>query len=231
MALIRAENVALGYEGKIINRGIRFTVEAGDYLCIIGENGCGKTTLMKVLTNNKSPMEGEISMGENMEKGKVGYLPQGKKDRRDFPASVMEVVLSGCLGAKGRSPFYNRRDRKMAVKSMERMGIESLAKYRFAELSGGQQQRALLARALCGDKSLLLLDEPTAGLDPKATAEIYKYLSALHRDGMTIVMISHDMEATEKYATHILRMDTEPVFFGDRKTYENAFPERGEADA
>ncbi|MGN0161422.1 MAG: metal ABC transporter ATP-binding protein [Lachnospiraceae bacterium] len=219
MAYMECKNVVLGYEGRIISRNINFTVNPGDYLCIVGENGVGKSTLMKTLLNLRKPLEGSIIRGEGIKEHEIGYLPQQTMIQRDFPASVEEVVLSGCLNRLGFRPFYSREEKKICHDNMERMGILNLKGSCYRDLSGGQQQRVLLARALCATSKILVLDEPVAGLDPMVTEEMYELIRRLNKEGITIIMVSHDMDASVKYASHILHMDHEPQFFGTKEDY------------
>ena len=177
--LIKVENLTLSYENMTVVKDLSFTVESGDYLCIVGENGSGKSTLVKSLLSLKKPVGGEITFGGGLRRNEIGYLPQQTGAQHDFPASVGEVVISGCLNSMGFRPFYTDRERKKAAENMERLSISDLKKRSFRELSGGQQQRVLLARALCATSKLLLLDEPVSGLDPMVTAEMYE----LSRDG------------------------------------------------
>lgn len=220
MAQIICKDVSLGYESGIVAEQLNFEVNGGDYLCIVGENGAGKSTLMKVLLNLKSPSSGKIITGDGLKQTEIGYLPQQTVVQKDFPASVWEIVLSGCLNQCGLRPFYNIKEKQLALENMERLGIANLSKRCYRELSGGQQQRVLLARALCATKKILLLDEPVAGLDPKATLEMYELIHRLNKkDGITVIMVSHDMEATIKYATHILHISQIPLFYGKKEDY------------
>jgi zinc transport system ATP-binding protein len=218
MAYLTVNDLSLGYDGHVIAEGLSFTVSAGDYLCIVGENGSGKTTLMKTLLRLHEPLGGEITTGDGLQRNEIGYLPQQTAVQRDFPASVREIVLSGCLGRCALRPFYSREEKRLASEIMERMGITALAERCYRELSGGQQQRVLLARALCATGKLLLLDEPVTGLDPKATADMYELIAQLNREGVTILMISHDVAAAARYASHILHIG-DTVFFGTRDAY------------
>ena len=218
MALLTVEDLALGYDSRIVAEHLNFTVNRGDYLCIVGENGSGKTTLMKTLLHLQSPISGQIRTGDGLAPSEIGYLPQQTLVQRDFPASVREIVRSGCQGRSGFRPFYSRAEKQLAEENMARMDILPLADRCYRELSGGQQQRVLLARALCATGKLLLLDEPVSGLDPKVTVEMYELIEALNRDGITIVMISHDLEAAIQYASHILHIG-KTVFFGTREEY------------
>ena len=218
MALLTCTHLTLGYDGHALVRDLSFTVNAGDYLCIVGENGAGKSTLMRTLLGLQPPLGGTITLGEGLRPGDLGWLPQQTPVQRDFPAAVDEVVLSGCQARAGFRPFYSRADRARAAEAMEKMDVAPLAKRCYRELSGGQQQRVLLARALCAADRLLLLDEPVAGLDPMATSELYQLITELNRGGMTILMISHDMNAALRYASHILHVGG-ASFFGTREDY------------
>ncbi len=218
MAYITATDLALGYDSHIIVQGLNFSVDRGDYLCIVGENGSGKTTLMKTLLHLRQPMGGQILTGDGLDPNEIGYLPQQTNIQRDFPASVKEIVLSGCLGRCGLRPFYRKAEKDLAKENMQRMGIEELANRCYRDLSGGQQQRVLLARALCAAEKVLLLDEPVAGLDPVVTAQMYELIAGLNKEGITIIMISHDISAALMYASHILHIG-EDIFFGTRDEY------------
>ncbi|MBR0172074.1 MAG: metal ABC transporter ATP-binding protein [Lachnospiraceae bacterium] len=218
MAQIICENVTLGYERDVVVSGLSFSVHAGDYLCIVGENGSGKSTLMKAVLGLLQPLSGTIRTGDGLKHNDVGYLPQQTPVQRDFPASVREIVLSGFQARKGFFPFYTKEEQKEARENMERMGILPFERRCYRELSGGQQQRVLLARALCAAKKILLLDEPVAGLDPKVTSDMYRLIDDLNRDGVTIIMVSHDIAAAVTYASHILHIG-ESVFFGTTASY------------
>ena len=217
MPQIICENAALGYENRPIVKDLNFTVNAGDYLSILGENGSGKSTLMKTILNLTPPLAGSIRM-EGLKSTEIGYLPQQTQVQRDFPASVQEIVLSGFQGRCGLRPFYTKAEKAMAAQNLERMGIAHFARRCYRELSGGQQQRVLLARALCATRKCLLLDEPVSGLDPKAAAQMYEIISDLHREGITIIMISHDLNAALDDATHVLHIG-QTLFFGTREEY------------
>ncbi|MCR4707293.1 MAG: metal ABC transporter ATP-binding protein [Clostridiales bacterium] len=219
MALLTCENVTLGYDGHAVLSGVHYDVNPGDYLCIVGENGSGKSTLMKTILGLQKPIGGRISFGDGLSQTEIGYLPQQTAVQKDFPATVREIVLSGCQARCGRKPFYGRDEKQLAKENMERMNLTPLSGCCYRELSGGQQQRVLLARALCATRKMLLLDEPVAGLDPKVTAEMYALIRRLNReDGITVMMISHDLAAAVQEATHILHVGTE-LFFGTKEAY------------
>lgn len=225
MAQLTCRELSVGYDGKAVVQHLNFEVFAGDYLCIVGENGSGKSTLMKTLLGLQPPVGGRIVTGDGLRKNEIGYLPQQTAAQKDFPASVREIVLSGCQGRCGSRPFYNKEEKKLAANAMEKMQVAPLAKRCYRTLSGGQQQRVLLARALCATRKMLLLDEPVSGLDPKVTAELYALIQKLnYEDGITVVMISHDLSAALQYASHILHIG-DRVFFGTKAAYLNEFPQ------
>ncbi|MCR4631497.1 MAG: ABC transporter ATP-binding protein [Treponema sp.] len=218
MAQLTCENLTLGYNSKVILENLNFSVNAGDYLCIVGENGSGKSTLMKTILHLLKPISGTIKTGDGLLADEIGYLPQQTEVQRDFPASVREIVLSGCQSRCGRRPFYIKEEKKLAHDTMEKLGILPLERRCYRELSGGQQQRVLLARALCATQKMLLLDEPVTGLDPEATEEMYELIKKLNDDGITIIMISHDIDTALQYASHILNIGKN-IFFGEAKDY------------
>lgn len=219
---IICKNATLGYEDGIVTENLNFTVNSGDYLCILGENGSGKSTLIKALLGLKPQISGEIKWCEGFSARDIGYLPQQTPVQRDFPASVREIVLSGCLSKMGFRPFYNSAEKKLADDNMKQLGIESLAKHCYRELSGGQQQRVLLARALCAASKMLLLDEPVTGLDPLAQTELYELIAKLNNNGISIIMVSHDISSALKYASHILHISKKQLFFGTKSDYLNS---------
>ena len=219
MAQLICQDLCVGYDGKAVLQDLSFAGFSGDYLCIVGENGSGKSTLMKTILGLQQPVRGRILTLDGLRKNEIGYLPQQTQVQKDFPASVREIVLSGCQGRCGSRPFYNKEEKQLAADAMEKMQIAQLAKRCYRELSGGQQQRVLLARALCATRKMLLLDEPVSGLDPKVTAEMYTLIEKLNReDGITVIMISHDIAAAVKYASHILHIG-DAVFFGTKTEY------------
>jgi len=218
MSLVKFESVSLGYSDAVVEE-LSFTVESGDYLTVVGENGSGKSTLIKTLLGLVPAKSGGVILGEGLSHREIGYLPQQSATQRDFPASVFEVVLSGCLSSARAIPFYSGEQKALALKNLERLGISHLVKKCFRELSGGQQRRVLLARALCASSRLILLDEPATALDPKVTEEMYSIISELNASGMTVIAVSHDIEAAIKYSSHILHLSHRPKFFGSVRDY------------
>jgi len=235
--LITCQNLSLGYEGHTVFRNITFTIEHGDYLWVVGENGSGKTTLIKGILRLLNPIEGHILFCNELKQGRIGYLSQQMALKKDFPAGVFEIVLSGNLGSMGLRPFYSAKEKKLAEEAVEQLGIADLKKHCFRELSGGQQRRVLLARALCAAQAeprsigtshkaietscrLLVLDEPAASLDPLVTSDVYKQLETLNRQiGITIIMVSHDTRAAEEYANKILHLEAGKGFFSTASDY------------
>lgn len=223
MALIKCENVSIGYEGQTVVKDLSFKIEQGDYLCIVGENGSGKSTLVRSLLGLKNVEKGRIIYGDGLKRTEIGYLPQQTDVQKDFPASVYEVVRSGRLNSRGFRPFYTAADKKAALEKMELLGIRDLSRQCFRDLSGGQKQRVLLARALCATRSLLLLDEPVTGLDPIVTGEFYQLIRRISREsGIAVVMVSHDIVSAIKDASHILHLQETALFFGTTEEYKKS---------
>ena len=221
--LIRCKDLTLAYETGVVLEGVDFTVRAGDYLCVVGENGSGKSTLIKALLGLLLPHSGHIAY-TGVSGREIGYLPQQTALQKDFPASVYEVVLSGCANGLGRAPFYTKAQHARAEANLQRLGIGALKKASYRNLSGGQQQRVLLARALCATTKLLLLDEPVAALDPKATNDLYALIARLNREeGLTVIMVSHDVSCALHDATHVLQLSERGVaFFGTAAAYRKS---------
>lgn len=216
--LISCTDVTMNYDKKVAVENVSFDVCKGDYLCIVGENGSGKSTLMKGLLGLMKINSGEINY-KGIKQTEIGYLPQQTIIQRDFPASVSEVVLSGCLNQNGLRPFFSGKQKEKAFKNMQLLGITDIAKKSYRDLSGGQQQRVLLARALSATRQLLILDEPVTGLDPVVTAEMYGIIKHLNSHGITVIMVSHDIPSAVKYATKILHMGRTLQFFGSVEDY------------
>ncbi len=219
MSLITSENLTLAYDAVPVAENIGFVVNEGDYLCVVGENGSGKSTLVKAILGLHPIAGGTLTVSPEVRRGGIGYLPQHTPAQRDFPASVREIVRSGCLRRAGMRPLWNGSDKRLADEAMVRMGIDHLAGKCYRELSGGQQQRVLLARAYCATGRLIVLDEPIAGLDPLAMTEMYHMIAAMNREGVAVVMVSHDVAAAVTYASHILHMSRTTTYFGTTEAY------------
>lgn len=219
MNYIEVKHLTTGYDGIPLTKHINFVVEKGDYLCIVGENGAGKSTLMKTLLRLIPPVKGEITFNEELGTKDIGYLPQQTVVQKDFPASVWEIVLSGNLAKSGLRPFYNKEEKERAKECLKRFDAWELRKKTFRNLSGGQQQRVLLSRALCATSKIILLDEPVAGLDPKVTEEMYRLVKSLNDTGVTIIMISHDINTAVRFSNKILHLGHKQLFYGSTEDY------------
>ncbi len=218
MAQIICEDLSIGYEGRTVAKDINFSAEEGNYICIVGDNGSGKSTLIKSILGLNKPLSGKIKLG--IKQNQIGYLPQQSEIQKDFPASVQEVVQSGFMGRHKFFPFCTKEEKKKAVAEMERLEITELANRCYRELSGGQQQRVFLARALCAAEKLIVLDEPVTGLDPRVTANMYEIISEINKQSkITVIMVSHDVRAAMRYASHILHVGHDETFFGTVNEY------------
>ena len=210
----------MAYEDVVAIGNLSFAVEEGDYLCVVGENGSGKSTLVKGILGLKQPTAGEIRYLSVKQK-QIGYLPQQNASQKDFPATVREVVLSGCLNENGFRPFYTKAQKHRANEMIKKLSLEDLAKKSFRDLSGGQQQRVLIARALCATEKLLLLDEPVTGLDPLVTSELYRLINHLNKaHGITIIMVTHDVTNALAYANKVLHIVPNSCYFGSAEDYK-----------
>lgn len=234
MDVIVCKNLTVRNERTLALDDVSFAVHKGEFLTIVGENGAGKSTLVKTILGMTAPDAGSVETDAGTA-GRIGYMPQQSSAQRDFPASVREVVLSGCVGGTGFLPFYSRAQKAAARANMDMLGVTPFAKKNYRALSGGQQQRVLLCRALCAAGEVLLLDEPTTGLDPLVTKELYttvKHLSVEH--GMTVIMVSHDVDAALRYSDRILHLATSLKFIGTpadflQTPFGAAFSEEGGA--
>ena len=222
MAELVCRDLTLGYKNNVLVKNLSFEVNKGDYLCVVGQNGAGKSTLIKTILNLQKSLHGVIVYRDGLKPEHIGYLPQQTSVQKDFPASVKEVVLSGCQSKLKNRAFYSKKEKAIAVRNMRRLEIERLSKRCYRELSGGQQQRVLLARALCATERMLVLDEPVSGLDPKVTEDMYELIYKLNKnDSITVIMISHDISSAVKYANRILHIG-ETVFLATVKEYVNS---------
>lgn len=221
--VLSCNDMTIGYEDQTVLSHLTFDVKEGDYISILGENGSGKSTLIKTILGLTPPISGRFQFKEGFSHKNIGYLPQQSSAQRDFPASVLEIVLSGFLGKKGWRPFYTKKEKEMAVTYLREMNIEDLKYKTYRNLSGGQQQRVLLARALCAAEELLVLDEPVTGLDPTAQAELYQMIDHLNKHHrLTILMISHDIPGAVKYSNKIIHLEEDSYFFGNTIEYKSS---------
>lgn len=210
MNLIETKKLSFSYQGKENTlKNINIQIKQGTFTCIVGENGSGKSTLLKCILGLNKGYTGEI-IKENY----IGYLPQKTEIQTHFPASIEEIVLSGTISNNPRSIFYKKEDKILSENIMKKLGIYEIRKKCFADLSGGQQQRVLIARSLCGTKNLIILDEPTNGLDPEICKQIYELLDELKKnDNITIIMVSHDIERALNYADEVIKIENGEVKF------------------
>lgn len=217
--IIQCNNITCTYGNYVAVENVSFEIHQGDYLCIVGANGSGKSTLVKTILGLNKSFTGQIIKTSN--KNGIGYLPQQRQVQKDFPASVYEVVISGCLNKKRFFNFYTKADKQCAIQNMEKLSITDLKNLSFRDLSGGQQQRVLLARALCAADNLLVLDEPVTGLDPTVTDELYSIIKKLNsQDNLAVIMVSHDIHRAVQNSTHILHMNKKSLFFGSSEEYK-----------
>lgn len=220
MPALSVQNLSMSYGNDKVVDAVSFEVEFGDYLCIVGENGAGKTTLLRGMIGIQPCKSGKVVFDKSLSQSQIGYLPQQTAVQKDFPASVWEVVLSGCVSSLGLKPFYTKKEKELALANMRKLNITNLRKSSYQDLSGGQQQRVLLAKALCGAQKLLFLDEPVTGLDPVVTHELYALIKQLNKtDGLTVVMVSHDVANAISFAGKILHLDKEILFYGRTSDY------------
>lgn len=221
--LLTCKNVSFGYENIIAISDVSFSLNEGEYLCVVGENGSGKSTLMKGLLGLLKPLKGDLILEEALQKSSIGYLPQQTDLQKDFPATVFEVVLSGCLKQRGFLPFYSKKEKETAMKNLKRLGMEEFKFRPYKELSGGQQQRVLIARALCATDRLLILDEPVTGLDPAATMELYQLIKHLNQKyKVAIIMVTHDIKSAVNQADLVLHLGQTQLFFGNVEKYKQS---------
>lgn len=221
--IITFKNAAFGYDGRTVIRDINFTVKRGDYLCIVGENGSGKSTLLKGVLRLINPSRGEAVFSDDAKTTGTGYLAQTEAAKKDFPAGVSEIVISGFAGSTGLRPFYSRAEKESALKNMKLLGVYDLKDRCFRELSGGQQRRVLIARSLCASTSVLALDEPASGLDPVAAASLCELLAQINKEaGITVLSVTHDIQAALRFASHILHIKNGRCFFGTVSEYKQS---------
>lgn len=200
--IIEIRNASAGYGDEIILHHINLTIRDEDYIGVIGPNGGGKTTLVKLILGLIPPLQGEVIYRDGYRNSLIGYLPQTSRNDRSFPISVSEVVLSGLMSSRPGVKRFNRKDKARAMEVMEMMGIAGLRKKSIGELSGGQMQRAFLGRAIISEPRLLILDEPNTFVDNKFEDDLYELLRNLNKK-MAILMVSHDVGTITSYVKTI----------------------------
>ena len=209
--VLEVKDLSFSYPDKSILHRLSFDVDAGDFMWIVGTNGTGKSTLLKLILNQLSPLEGEIKLlGTNSEKYKdfasIAYVSQKATNiNRDFPATVEEVVSLGLYSKKGLFKRNTKEDKKLIDSALERVGMLDYKHRQIGYLSGGQQQRVFIAKALISDPRIIFLDEPTTGIDIRAVDSICCLLGDLNKNsGITIVMVTHDISSIIYHSNKIL---------------------------
>ena len=218
MSLIELENVSLGYERHVVLKNLNLKISEGDFICVVRPNGSGKSTLIKGILGLIKPLKGKIKYN-GLKQNFIGYMPQETKVDASFPASVMEIVLSGTLNSIGFKPFYTKEMKELALKNLKILGIENLKNKSFADLSGGQRQKVLLARSLSATSKLLILDEPSNNLDTKSKETLYKVVKELNQNGITIIMITHDLDHDNLLGNKILSLREDDIFYGSTDAF------------
>lgn len=217
--IVRLENVWVQYDGKPVLEGVNLSIKEGDFLGIIGPNGGGKTTLLKVIIGLITPSRGKVSvMGKPPAKSRenIGYVSQHNLFDHDFPISVWDAVLMGRNGRAGLFRRYSQRDKDMAESALKTVGMLDYKDRQIGKLSGGEQQRVFIARALVTEPKLLLLDEPTASVDPTMQTEFYELLDKLKQQ-MAILLVSHDMSAVSIYVDDIACINQQLFYHGSKE--------------
>ena len=219
--ILECKNLSIGYDNRTVMMNINLSIEKGEYVCIFGDNGSGKSTLVKTILGLSPKLKGDIEFGEGLKVKSIGYLPQKNNNLNGFPASVYEVVRSGCLNSMGFMPFYTKKAIKRTKDMMRLLEVEALEHRAFSELSGGQQQRVLLARALCATDKLIILDEPFTGLDTTSAKKLYETLQTINKElGVTILIVSHYVEDILKYADKVVHLSQDCLFCGNPEEYK-----------
>jgi len=230
MTLLETKNLTLGYEHQAVIKNLSFKVEDHDFICIVGANGSGKSTLAKGILGLIKPQSGKVIF-HDLEATAIGYMPQEHKIAQNFPASVLEIVLSGSLNQLGWRPFYSRAQKQQALVNLKLLHIEKLAHKNYSDLSGGQRQKVLLARALSATTKLLILDEPSNNLDYRSKRELYQLAEKLNRDQrIAILIITHDLDHRNLIGDKILALSGEKYFFGKTSDYVKTIHEEAHHD-
>ncbi len=219
MTILKCDKLCVSYDNATVVQNASFEINDGDYVLIVGENGSGKSTLVKAILGLLSPSSGTLSFEGGLSQSEIGYLAQQNEVKREFPASVMEVVMSGFCGKKGFFPFYTKAQKQLAHKNLKKLDIDAYSRHPISELSGGQIRRVLLARALCATKKLILCDEPAAGLDTMGTTQLYDAIKRLNDEKITVIMVTHDLKASLAYATKVIHMANDGVYVMQRDEY------------
>ncbi len=222
MSILKCENLCVSYDGNAVIQNASFSIDEGDYVLIVGENGSGKSTLIKTILGLIQPVSGTLSFENGFCQNEIGYLAQQSELKREFPAAVSEVVLSGFCGKKSLFPFYTKVQKKTAHEILKKLRMEEFEKHPVSELSGGQLQRVLLARALCATEKIILCDEPVSGLDASSSAQLYSLIKQLNDEKITVIMVTHDLHRALPYANKVIHMGQDEIFCMSADEYKKS---------
>ncbi|HZH59725.1 MAG TPA: metal ABC transporter ATP-binding protein [Metabacillus sp.] len=226
--IVEIKNLNFTYERQRVLEDINLTIKQGSFLGLVGPNGSGKTTLLKCLLGLLKPQQGDIKLfGHSIQKFKnwheIGFVSQKANSfNTGFPASVFEVVSSGLTSRLGLFKFMNKQDRTKVYEAIEAVGLSNFAKRNIGEMSGGQQQRAFIARAIVSNPKLLILDEPTVGVDAQTVQNFYDMLLSLNKDlGITLILVTHDVGTITDKVSHVACINKHLHFHGNSKEFES----------
>ena len=226
--LVQFENVSFQYEYTHVLKNISFRINEGEFLALLGPNGSGKSTLLKLLLGLLKPMSGEIELfGQSAKTFKqrelIGYVSQKSNAfNSGFPATVFEVVRSGLAKKTGLFKHYPKDSKERVIRALEAVGMEAYANRNIGQLSGGQQQRVFIARALIGEPKLLILDEPTVGIDHENVQAFYDMPAKLNNDlGITMILVTHDVDTVSNRITHVACLNQTIHFHGYKNEFDN----------
>ena len=204
MKILSIKNLNFAYNNELVLENINLNYDDKDFLAIIGPNGGGKSTLVKLILGLIKSKNVDLAL----KKQAIGYVPQSIFSNENFPICTLELVLMGLLDSK-KFGFYSKKDKEKALNALEKVGLAEFANKKVSDLSGGQRQKAFIARALVSECKLLILDEPTASLDSKSSVEIFELLNNLHKNGIGIIMVCHDINLVLAYADQIAYLNKE----------------------
>ena len=200
-SLVRFDRASLGYGRRVVLSGLSFDIPEGDFLGLVGPNGAGKTTILRAILGSLAPLSGTVTVAPGL---RFGYVPQRDSVDYGFPLKVLDVVLMGRYDRIGLGRRPAAADRALALEALDHVGIADLHDQQLSALSGGQKQRTLIARALVGKPTILVLDEPTNGMDLVSTTQILSLVRQLHeRDRLTVLMVSHALNEVANYVDRI----------------------------
>lgn len=227
MCEVKLSDIHFSYNNNVAIENISLTISPGDFVAVVGPNGAGKSTILKIMAGLIKPTKGQVMIGEKdiftaKSHGLIGYVPQNYgKNAMGFPATVKEVVALGLTLGSTAAKKNRQAAKHITNHMMELVGLEQLQNRRIGELSGGQQQRVMVAMALAANPELLLLDEPTSGIDYEASNRIYELLGTLNKNlGITVIMVSHDIDKAVSYANKVACINRKLCFFGSSQEFD-----------